>query len=211
MLPPGSSRVLRSLDCAAGYDGTVLRPRHPVVSSPASPSQPAPKPNPSPSPRPDHKTQTRPTLPPIVSLLFRWTAQHGLTVASGPGRSEFCQTYTILYSILQSTGNLSCLRSALPPTSQPALRCSRLRCCSASASSSVPAAMPAAGRKGEKGLPPRPSVLLHLLNPQHLKQHLWHLWIWTWTLMWILTWTWIWWAACGAAPRHLRWTVAPQP
>ena len=55
MLPPGSSRFLRSLDCAAGYDGTVLRPRHPVVSSPASPSQPTPKSNPSPSPRPDHQ------------------------------------------------------------------------------------------------------------------------------------------------------------
>ena len=67
--------------------------------------------------------------------------------------------------------------------------------------------MPAAGRKGEKGAGPYVPTLvnLHLLNARHL----WHLWIWTWASMW--TWTLIWCAAYGAAPRHLRWTVAPQP
>ena len=54
MLPPGTSRVLGSLDCAAGYDGVALQPRRPVVSSPASPSQPAPQvqPKSQPTPRP---------------------------------------------------------------------------------------------------------------------------------------------------------------
>ena len=71
MLPPGSSRFLRSLDCAAGYDGTVLRPMHPVVSSQASPLFPLPSPTQVPAHAQTTKTQTRPTLTPIVSLITR--------------------------------------------------------------------------------------------------------------------------------------------